>query len=125
MPMHLHICIIATILMVKEVILKHDYQARILTVSWAVREHLPYSYKLLLNCYLLDNDTCTQYRNTHYSLTSTTVNAAFDRILENSKCTVNLLAEYNPASIDPGLDKTLLITIPATSKYVYIVYTTL
>ena len=110
--------------MVKDVILRHDYQARILTVSWAVREHLPYSYKLLLNCYLLDNDTCTQYRNTHFSLMSTTVNAAFDGILENSKCKVNLLAEYNPASIDPGLDKTLL-AIPATSKYVYIVYATL
>ena len=102
--------------MVKKFALKHDYQTRILTLSWAAPVYLPYSYKLLFNCYLLDSNT--QYRKAQYSLPSTTVNFTFAGILENSKCKVNLLAEYNPASIDPGLDQLLLVTIPSKSKYI-------
>ena len=125
MPMYIkHIISIATFLMVKKFFLKNDYQARILTVYWDVPEYLPYSYKLLLDCCLLRNsNTCTQYRNTQYSLASTTVNVTIDGILEDSKCKVNLLAEYNPASMDSGLDKTFFIILPVKSKYIVYIST--
>ena len=102
--------------MVKEVFFKFDYQARILTVYWDVPEYLPYSYKLLLSCSLLCNNTYTQYRKTQYSLASTTVNFTIGSLLESSRCNVNLLAEYNPASIDQGLDKPFVIALPDKSK---------
>ena len=124
MPMYItHIISIATFLMVKRFFLKNDYQARILTVYWDVPEYLPYSYKLLLDCCLLCNNTDTQYRKTQYSLASTAVNVTIDGILEDSKCKVNLLAEYNPASMDSGLDKPFLIILPVKSKYIVYICT--
>ena len=107
---------IGTLMMVKNVSLKHNYEARILKVSWDAPHFFPYSYKLLLNYDLLYNDTYTQYRKTQYSLESTTVTANIYGILENSKCKVNLRAEYNPASIDSGLDKTFVTILPVKSK---------
>ena len=109
--------------MVKKVVIQHNYQARILKVSWDAPQYIPYSYKLLLNCDLLCNNTLVQYRKTQYNLKSTTVYTTIYGILESSKCKLNLLAEYNPASIDPGLDKPFVIALPVKSKYIVYIST--
>ena len=120
MPMYIHTLYnyIATLLMVRKVSVKHDYQARILKVFWDAPQYIPYSYKLLLNCYLLCNNTLVQCRRTQYNLESTTLYTTINGILESSRCKLNLLAKYNPASIDPGLDKLFLIALPVKSKYI-------
>lgn len=99
--------------MLTDILLEYVDQSRSLVVAWKLPQFIPYSYKLLMSCYFL----YIQYRKPKFTLPSTTTHIEIDGILENSRCEVNLAAEYNPASIDPGLDMSILITTPPKSKY--------
>ena len=70
-------------------------------VKWTDPIFQPLRYKVTLSCRVFHEDT--NYRTQERFLKDSKRLARFHGLRQNSTCEATLKAEYNPASLDPGI----------------------
>ena len=76
-----------------------------ITLSWVMPEYLPQSYNRDVSCMPACGNLA--YITQSFTLGSSETRDHIINLLPGSHCEITLFAVYNPASLDPGLVKTM------------------
>ena len=95
-------------------------------LSWDSPKLRPIKFELTFSCRLINGEE--YITNVQQILDSTSISVQLGKLRTNSACKLNLLAVYNPASIDPGITVTKNTMCKGTytnsTMQCYCIYTT-
>ena len=107
-----HICVVATTLMIRNVSVTAEDD--FIHITWSAAKLRPASYQVNVTCCLIHTET--EYMQVMLGVSSFDTMLTVDKLFSGSLCVLTLRAIYNPASIDHGITR----TISTTNSSVYV-----